>query len=182
MHISEAAAPRPYGFSPCPNSLAPCPNIIFFFFKRSNCCFCVFRQPMNCADLCPCFHRSHTISFRSRAGLRPYFGRSRSKLCPIVCRLRTKLCPYFGRSRARLCPISFAPCPFPNRAGTLYYPAMWHHKIRNTAQRSRTFSFSQQNVSFTFLCYRFSRVIITTMLRCRVATCGIFWEIVFFPA
>ena len=135
---------------------------------------------MNCADLCPCFHRSHTISFRSRAGLRPNFGRSRSKLCPIVCRLRTKLCPYFGRSRARLCPISCAPCPFPNLAETLYYPAMWHHKIRNTAQRSRTFSFSQQNVSFTFLRYRFSRVTITTMLRCRVATCGIFWEIVFF--
>ena len=49
------------------------------------------------ADLCPCFHQSPT---------RPNF-------------LRTKLCPNFGRSRARLCPISFAPCPFPNLAGTL---------------------------------------------------------------
>ena len=62
------------------------------------------------ADLCPCFHQSLT---------RPNFGRSRVKVCPILCRLRTKLCPNFGRSRARLCPISFAPCPFPNLAGTL---------------------------------------------------------------
>ena len=46
-------------------------------------------------------------------------GRSRSKLFPIFCHLRTKLCPNFGRrSRARLRPISFAPCPFPNLAGT----------------------------------------------------------------
>ena len=62
------------------------------------------------ADLCPCFHQSPT---------RPNFGRSRVKVCPILCRLRTKLCPNFGRSRTRLCPISFAPCPFPNLAGTL---------------------------------------------------------------
>ena len=55
------------------------------------------------ADLCQCFFRSH------------------SKLCPILCRLRTKLCPNFGCSRARLCPITFAPCPFPNLAGTLHY-------------------------------------------------------------
>ena len=47
-------------------------------------------------------------------------GHSCSKLCPILCRLRNKLCPNFGRSRARLCPISFAPCPFPNLAGTLH--------------------------------------------------------------
>ena len=53
------------------------------------------------ADLCPRFHRSHSIP------------------CPILCRLRSKLCPNFGRSRARLCPNSFAPCPFPNLAGTL---------------------------------------------------------------
>ena len=66
-------------------------------------------RPQNCAQ----------TSFRSCAGLRPNFGHSRSKLCPIMCRLRTKLCPNFGRSRARLCPISFAPCPFPNLAGTL---------------------------------------------------------------
>ena len=62
------------------------------------------------ADLCPCFHQSPT---------RPNFGHSRVKVCPIFCRLRTKLCPNFGRSRARLCAISFAPCPFPNLAGTL---------------------------------------------------------------
>ena len=66
-------------------------------------------RPQNCAQ----------TSFRSRAGLRPNFGHSRSKLCPIMCRLRTKLCPNFGRSRARSCPIYFAPCPFPNLAGTL---------------------------------------------------------------
>ena len=65
------------------------------------------------ADLCPCFHQSST---------RPNFGRSRVKLCPILCRLRTKLCPNFGCSRARLCPIYFAPCPFPNLAGTLRTP------------------------------------------------------------
>ena len=46
-------------------------------------------------------------------------GHSRSKLCPILCRLRAKLCPIFRCSRARLCQISFAPCPFPNVAGTL---------------------------------------------------------------
>ena len=63
------------------------------------------------ADLCPYFHQSPT---------RPNFGRSRVKVCPILCRLRTKLCPNFGCSRARLCPISFAPCPFPNLAGTLH--------------------------------------------------------------
>ena len=63
------------------------------------------------ADLCPCFHQSPT---------RPNFGRSRVKVCPILCRLRTKLCPNFGCTRARLCPISFAPCPFANLAGTLY--------------------------------------------------------------
>ena len=37
----------------------------------------------------------------------------------ILFRLCTKLCPNFDHSRARLCPISFAPCPFPNLAGTL---------------------------------------------------------------
>ena len=56
------------------------------------------------------FHQSPT---------RPNFGRSRVKVCPILCRLRTTLCPNFGCSRARLCPIYFAPCPFPNLAGTL---------------------------------------------------------------
>ena len=84
------------------------------------------------ADLCPCFHQSPTnlcldrvsftcwivIEFWSitrKSGL----GYSHSKLCPILRRLRTKLCPNFSCSRARLCPISFAPCPFPNLAGTL---------------------------------------------------------------
>ena len=66
-------------------------------------------RPQNCVQ----------TSFRSCAGLRPNFGHSRSKLCPIMCRSRTKLCPNFGCSCARLCPISFAPCPFPNLAGTL---------------------------------------------------------------
>ena len=51
------------------------------------------------ADVCPCFHQSP---------IRPNFGRS-----------RVKVCPNFGCSRARMCPISFAPCPFPNLAGTL---------------------------------------------------------------
>ena len=62
---------------------------------------------------------SAQTSFRSCAGLRPNFGHSRSKLCPIMGRSRTNLCPNFGCSRARLCSISFAPCPFPNLAGTL---------------------------------------------------------------
>ena len=66
-------------------------------------------RPQNCAQ----------TSFRSCAGSRPNFGHSRCKLCPIMCRSRTKLCPNFGCSRARLCPIYFAPCPFPNLAGTL---------------------------------------------------------------
>ena len=65
-------------------------------------------RPQNCAQ----------TLFRSCAGLRPNFGHSRSKLCPIMCRSRTKLCPNFGCSRARLCPISFAPCRFPKLAGT----------------------------------------------------------------
>ena len=66
-------------------------------------------RPQNCAK----------TSFHSCAELRPNFGHSRSKLCPIMCRSCTKLCPNFGCSRARLCPISFAPCPFPNLPGTL---------------------------------------------------------------
>ena len=83
--------------------------------------FSVSRRKNACkmlADLCP--QNCAQTAFRSRAGLWPNFGHSRSKLwllCPILCRLRTKLCPNFGRSRARLCPISFAPCPFPNLAG-----------------------------------------------------------------
>ena len=72
-------------------------------------------RPQNCAQ----------TSFRSCAGLRPNFGHSRAKLCQIMCHSRTKLCPNFGRSRARLCPISFAPCPFPNLAGTLHHDSCW---------------------------------------------------------
>ena len=84
--------------------------------NRMQICAHVFiDRPQNCAQ----------TSFRSCAGLRPNFGHSRSKLCPIMCRSRTKLCPNFGRPRARLCPISFAPCPFPNLAGTLEY-----HQVR----------------------------------------------------
>ena len=75
------------------------------------------------ADLCPCFHQSPT---------RPNFCRSRIKVCPILCRLRTKLCPNFGCSCARLCPISFAPCPFPNLAGTLYSYMTFNHIFANT--------------------------------------------------
>ena len=86
------------------------------------------------ADLCPCFHQSPTklcpdlVSFscwivtKFWSYRRKRLGHSRSKPCPILCRLRTKLCLHFGRSRARLCPISFAPCPFPNLAGTLLQP------------------------------------------------------------
>ena len=76
---------------------------VFSDSRRKNACKML-------ADLCPCFHQSPT---------RPNFSRSRVKVCPILCRLSTKLCPNFGCSRARLCPISFAPCPFPNLAGTL---------------------------------------------------------------
>ena len=42
----------------------------------------------------------------------PMFS-SIAKLHSILCRLRTKLCP-----------ISFAPCPFPNLAGTLDHSSM----------------------------------------------------------
>ena len=78
----------------------------FFVFSDSRC----KNACKMLADLRPCFHQSPT---------RPNFGRSRVKVCPILCRLRTKLCPNFGRSRARLYPIYFAPCPLPNLAGTL---------------------------------------------------------------
>ena len=103
-------------------------NLLFFIFVFSD-----SRCKNACkmlADLCPCFHQSLTklcpdlvsfacwivTKFLSFTGKR--LGHSHSKLCPIFCRLRPKLCPNFGRSRARLCPISFAPCPFPNLAGT----------------------------------------------------------------
>ena len=85
--------------------------IAFFVFSDSRC----KNACKLLADLCPCFHQSPT---------RPNFGCSCVKVCPILCRLRTKLCPNFGCSRARLCPISFAPCPFPNLAGTLSIQAL----------------------------------------------------------
>ena len=51
---------------PCAMPDLQCParlkNKTIFLFTY-NCCFCVFKQPMNCkllADLCPCFHRSPT--------------------------------------------------------------------------------------------------------------------------
>ena len=107
--ISEGAAPCPYWLAPCPNYKRPVrilkkkkkshlQNVILLLCFRT-----ADVKMLVLADLCPCFHRSHF------------------KLCPILCRLRTKLCPNFGRPRAKLCPISFAPCPFPNLAGTLDY-------------------------------------------------------------
>ena len=138
--ISEGAAPCPYWLAPCPIYTAPCPNLkkIKIFFLQNVIAVFVFsdsRCKNACkmlADLCPCFHQSPTklcpdlVSFECWIVTKFWsyrhkrLGHSRSKLCPILCRLHTKLCPNFGRSRARLCPISFAPCPFPNPAGTLY--------------------------------------------------------------
>ena len=106
-----------------PDLHAPCPNLkkkIFFIFLQNVIPFFVFsdsRCKNACkmlADLCPYFHQSPT---------RPNIGRPRVKVCPILCRLRTKLCPNFGHSHAGLCPISFAPCPFPNLAGTRWWLA-----------------------------------------------------------
>ena len=126
----------PYCFAPCPIIQRPtriwkkkkkklftnC-NCYFVFSDRDVnmlvkclqiCAHVFIDRPQNCAQ----------TSFRSCAGLRLNFGHSRSKLCPILCRSLTKLCPNFGFSRARLCPISFAPCPFPNLAGTLITMSM----------------------------------------------------------
>ena len=120
---------RPARFTQRPARIFGLQNVIpVFVFSDSRC----QNACKMLADLCPCFHQSPTklcpdfvlfacwivtkLLFTSKSGL----GRSRSKLCPILCRLRTKLCPNFGRSRARLCPIPFAPCPFPNLAGTLF--------------------------------------------------------------
>ena len=116
--ISEGAAPCPYWFAPCPICTRPAriKKINFVLFLQNVIAVFVFsdsRCKNACkllADLCPCFHQSPT---------RPNFGRSRVKVCPILCRLRTKFCPNFGCSRARMCPIYFAPCPFPYLAGTL---------------------------------------------------------------
>ena len=57
--------------------------------------------------------------------------------CPILFRLRSKLCPNFGCSRARLCPISFAPCPFPNLAGTLKRDGLHTSTMRNERAKGR---------------------------------------------
>ena len=85
-------------------------------------------RPQNCAQ----------TSFRSCAGLQPNFGHSRSKLCPIMCRSRTKLCPNFVCSRATLCRISFAPCPFPNLAGTLHTRVELDHLHNPCLARDQT--------------------------------------------
>ena len=50
------------------------------------------------------------------------------------------LVPNFGRSRARLCPFSFAPCPFPNLAGTLTI------YVNDNANQNNT---PEQNVDIT---------------------------------
>ena len=103
-------------------------NVAVFVFSDSRC----KNACKMLSDLCPCFHRSPTklctdlVSF-ARWIVTKFWsftrksehGHSRSKLCSIMCRLRTKLCPNFGCLCARMCPISFAPCPFPNLAGTL---------------------------------------------------------------
>ena len=121
-HISEGAAP-------CPNLNQKKITLIFFFFYNNVIAVFVFsdrgvKRLVKCLQICAhvfidrpqnCTH----TSFRSCTGLRQNFGHSRSKLCSIMCRSRTKLCPNSGRLHARLCPISFAPCPFPNLAGTL---------------------------------------------------------------
>ena len=153
-HISESAAPCPYCLAPCPNSLAPCPIYIapclhfkkkklffyiflfFFFLLCLHICAHVFIDcPQNCAR----------ILFRSRAGLCLNFLRSHSKLCPIFCRLRTTLCPNFGRSRARLSPISFAPCPFPNLAGTLStHNSHWRVSAHNSRWRAGAHNSSRE--------------------------------------
>ena len=103
-HISEGAAPHPTVLRPARlYSALPAfkKNVIAVFVfldggvkmlvKCLQICVHVFiDRPQNCAQ----------TSFRSRAGLRPNFGHSRSKLCPIMCRSRTKLCPDFGCSRS----------------------------------------------------------------------------------
>ena len=78
-------------------------------------------RPQNCAP----------ILFRSLAGLCVNFGRSRVKVCPArFGRSRSKLFLKFARSRARLCPNYFAPCPFPNLAGTRFAAgAFWPSSV-----------------------------------------------------
>ena len=128
-HISEGAAPCPYCLAPCP--IIQHPARIFFFFLQYLIAVFVFsdkgvKMLVKCLQICAHVfidrpQNCAQTSFRSCTGLRPNFGHSRSKLCPIMCRSRTKLCPNSGRPRARLCPISFAPCLFPNLAGTLLH-------------------------------------------------------------
>ena len=71
-HISEGTSPCPYCLRPArlysalPELQKTNKNYLnFFFFTKSNCCFCVFSQGCKnacrmLADLCPCFHRSPT--------------------------------------------------------------------------------------------------------------------------
>ena len=107
------AVPCPYCLAPYPNSLAPCPiysAIPEYIYINCLLIIAIMNHKLLRAGLCLNFGRSCV------KGL----GHSRSKLWPIMCRLHAKLCPNRGRLRARLCPIYFAPCPFPNLAGTLH--------------------------------------------------------------
>ena len=81
---------------------------------------------MNCtmlADLCPCFHRSPTklcpdlVSFG--CWIVPEFWAFARKSVPELVVYALNCARFFCRLRTKLCPISFAPCPFPNLAGTL---------------------------------------------------------------
>ena len=98
-HLYKGAVPWPYRLAPCPNSLALCPiyiapcpkqieknkkkcRISVFVFSDSwwtvqclkICAHVFIDRPQNCAQ----------ISFRSRAGLCPNFGRSRVKADLVV--------------------------------------------------------------------------------------------------
>ena len=57
-----------------------------------------------------------------------------------MCRLRTKLCPNIGCSRTKLCPISFAPCLFPNLAGTLCQTVTQHQSHTVTQHHCHRFT------------------------------------------
>ena len=97
-----------------------------FFFTKCNCCFCVFRH--GCKNACRFVPMFSSIAHKIVS--RPRFVHAldcdrilviRALNCAWLCIIRAlNLCPKFGCSRARLCPISFAPCPFPNLAGTLF--------------------------------------------------------------
>ena len=121
-HISESAAPCPYCLAPRPNSLVPCPSYlapcpnslapcsIYSALPEYN-FFCTY-------NFCFCFQTADELYNASR--FVPVFSSIGHKIVPRSRFVRSAgLCPNIGRSRARFCPISFAPCPFPNPAGTL---------------------------------------------------------------